>query len=657
MILDELVLHNFGVYGGRHVIDLSPPQPDKPIILIGALNGGGKTTLLDGLNLVLFGRRARCAARGKLKYDEFLRRSIHRRAGRPEASVEIAFRHQREGEEEQLRVQRSWRENGHGISEQVQVYRNGQHDRVLTESWSEQVEEYIPLGISQLFLFDGEKIEALAAPDSARELLQTAVHSLLGLDLVDQLSTDLGVLARRKTLSLKQGKEREELNAAQTDLDVLEQRRQNLFQDRAVAEHELRRSRTGVEALEQKLRLAGGDLFAQRQTIEAEQRSLQARIEEAETGLMAQASGDLPLLLAQTLLDSTATQAQAEQSYQRASLLLFELDGRDMGALKVVRQAGASVEVIASLETHLATLRQQLREKTEIDAYLEVTAETARQADAVAGTLLKRSREAAEEAIGAILALRSSLVDCERRLAGIPDRDAIRPLIESRDLATVATREAEVKLLALVEALTQTTAELEQQKDKYRAQLEKRARADMEDEATRRVLKHSRKANQTLSLFRTAMLKRHTSRIEASVLQCFEQLLRKEHLITGLHIDPETFALELIGGDGHALTTERLSAGERQLLAVSMLWGLARASGRGLPAVIDTPLGRLDSTHRTHLIERYFPHASHQVLLLSTDEEINEGYFATLEPHVGRSYKLEFDNDSDSTRVSPGYFW
>jgi DNA sulfur modification protein DndD len=90
---------------------------------------------------------------------------------------------------------------------------------------------------------------------------------------------------------------------------------------------------------------------------------------------------------------------------------------------------------------------------------------------------------------------------------------------------------------------------------------------------------------------------------------------------------------------------------------VSLLWGLARASGRPLPAVIDTPLGRLDASHRYKLIERYFPYASHQVLLLSTDEEIDEHYFEKLKPWVGHAYHLEFDDTEGSTEVKPGYFW
>jgi DNA sulfur modification protein DndD len=101
---------------------------------------------------------------------------------------------------------------------------------------------------------------------------------------------------------------------------------------------------------------------------------------------------------------------------------------------------------------------------------------------------------------------------------------------------------------------------------------------------------------------------------------------------------------------------DRLSAGERQLLAVSLLWGLAKASRRPLPAIIDTPLGRLDSSHRRHLVERYFPHASHQVLLLSTDEEIGGEYLDAIRPSVGHSYLLEFNEAERSSTVKPGYF-
>ena len=102
---------------------------------------------------------------------------------------------------------------------------------------------------------------------------------------------------------------------------------------------------------------------------------------------------------------------------------------------------------------------------------------------------------------------------------------------------------------------------------------------------------------------------RRVARIEHFVLESFHQLIRKRSLVTNLHIDPQTFVLELRNADNRVMTPDRLSAGERQLLAI--LWGPGKSSGRPLPTVIDTPLGYLNSVHRTYLVKRYFPPASH----------------------------------------------
>jgi DNA sulfur modification protein DndD len=183
------------------------------------------------------------------------------------------------------------------------------------------------------------------------------------------------------------------------------------------------------------------------------------------------------------------------------------------------------------------------------------------------------------------------------------------------------------------------------------------AELGLDDEDRERILRHSQKARDTLVKFREEVTRRHISRIEALILESFTQLLRKSGLVSAIQIHPVTFALSLTGGDGSPLSFDKLSAGERQLLATSLLWGLARASGRPIPTVIDTPLGRLDSTHRQHLVERYFPVAAHQVILLSTDEEIHQQNLPRLKPAIARSYRLEFDETLRRTIVEPGYFW
>ncbi|MEI7732302.1 MAG: AAA family ATPase [Verrucomicrobiota bacterium] len=55
MILDSIALNNFGVYGGRQEAVLAPNDDRRPIVLFGGMNGGGKTTLLDAVQLALYG--------------------------------------------------------------------------------------------------------------------------------------------------------------------------------------------------------------------------------------------------------------------------------------------------------------------------------------------------------------------------------------------------------------------------------------------------------------------------------------------------------------------------------------------------------------------------------------------------------------------------
>ena len=201
---------------------------------------------------------------------------------------------------------------------------------------------------------------------------------------------------------------------------------------------------------------------------------------------------------------------------------------------------------------------------------------------------------------------------------------------------------------------------MEREADRRERALTSLMEADVRDRERRedrdRVLRSAAKVQDTLVAFRQAVVGRHVSRIEHLVLESYQHLLRKTSLITRLLIDPAEYSLTLFGKSGEVVRPASLSAGERQLLGIALLWGLAKASGRPLPTAIDTPLGRLDTGHRRHFVERYLPYASHQTLVFSTDEEIVGDYLARLEPWVGRCYHLNYSDSHGHTIVEPGYF-
>jgi DNA sulfur modification protein DndD len=134
-------------------------------------------------------------------------------------------------------------------------------------------------------------------------------------------------------------------------------------------------------------------------------------------------------------------------------------------------------------------------------------------------------------------------------------------------------------------------------------------------------------------------------------------LCRKERLIQRAEIDPHDFSMILIDSGGESVPHGDLSAGETQIYAIALLWALRQVSGRPLPVIIDAPLGRLDSDHRQNLVERYFPRASQQVILLSTDTEVDAEFYTAMEDSISHAYHLDYDQVQKSTQVSQGYFW
>ena len=200
-----------------------------------------------------------------------------------------------------------------------------------------------------------------------------------------------------------------------------------------------------------------------------------------------------------------------------------------------------------------------------------------------------------------------------------PAQDLVVELINRRAAANAVVTVAENRLAEIDLELKRSGDELGQKQNALNALFEKNVVEQCQAEDAERVVRHSLTVRQSVEEFRRRLVESHAHLIAALVLDSFRQLLRKESLISDLSIDADNFTITLLDQTGKLLLPDRLSAGERQLRAVSLLWGLARASGRPLPVVVDTPLGRLDTVHRRRLVENYFPRASHQVLLLSTD--------------------------------------
>lgn len=658
MLLRQVVLHNFAGYRGRHIIDLDPPSPVRPVILFGGLNGAGKTSLLDALQLVFHGRRARCAGRGNLPYEEYLRRCIHRGVREREgAALELAFEASFDGEPSSFRVHRSWERSGSGaIRERVHVTVNDDDAPHLTERWDEVAEALLPLDISSLFFFDGEKVEALADPERAGRVVATAVESLLGLDLLDRLGVDLVALERRKRALAADPQARRDIAELEDAAAKARSECSEAAQVRAAQQNLLDRAEAELQRAEEAFWREGGDLYERRMEIEERRRATVDRLGRVDERLRDLASGPLPLRLVSELLQQVAEQVRDEREARRATILREVLEARD---LRLVARFKAELPegVLRQLEDFLSADRRDRAVLAETPQYLHPSEELEQRLAFVWPTELDRVAAEAKRLLGQRTTLESDLDECDRQLAAVPSADAIASAIKRRDACIAAVGEAKARLTVATEALAAAERAAEEAEARLSRAFRDASEKSAAEEDARRIVDHAVRVRATLDRFRQALLQRHLSRIEAAVLDSFTKLLRKQRLVADLRFDPGSFELQLFDHGGREVTAERLSAGERQLLAVAVLWGLARVSGRRLPMVIDTPLGRLDSTHRRLVVERYFPNASHQVVLLSTDEEIDEELLRALSPAVGRCYELRHDDAEGCTQVVDGYFW
>jgi DNA sulfur modification protein DndD len=171
-----------------------------------------------------------------------------------------------------------------------------------------------------------------------------------------------------------------------------------------------------------------------------------------------------------------------------------------------------------------------------------------------------------------------------------------------------------------------------------------------QDDPLSRARRALRAAKEYLGRLRNAK----TELLSTSVRDAFNTLSRKGEVLSGLSLAPEDGAIDkLISNKGEEIVPTSLSEGEKQVLALSYLWGLLSCDGREFPIVIDTPFGRLDSAHRRLIVEEFLVKDLSQVVLLVTDEEANERFESVVNGYVARRYHLDHEDGISSIREIP----
>jgi len=660
MIFEELILENFAAFKGESIINLLP-TPTQPIILIGGENGCGKTTILDAFQLVLFGPASKCSNRGKLSYETYLEKCINRETPSDEgARLKLTFQHYSGGAQKRYSIERKWFKKGNRIEKQFWVYELAGKDikfnPALSENWADYVESFFPTQVAPFFFFDGEKIEALADFEKSGDLVHAAIHGLLGLNLVNQLELDLLTLEKKKHKDLGSEDDEKSIELLSDQLRDCHNRIDELKTEEAQLNNEHDELNKQLELVEIKFRQQGGALYEQRFDLEKQLRLQHEELANQEAHLRDIASGTAPLSLVKHLLLDINAQALIEENAHREELLCGVLDGRDQALMDRLAKQVTEKSVIADMASYLREDRRKRSDSARVEKYLGLDSDGQRDLSALLESELPALGKTIPEVLIRIKTCRDKVEATNIAIGSIPDESKIASIIVERVRIKTELSKSATTLKVVNEEIERAQRQYDQKNIELRRELVRAADARFEGKDTRRMLQYASKVRETLEQFRDKVIEKHIGEIEVLVLQSFKNLLRKDKLVEKLRIDRSNYQVRLYDGSGSEIMPERLSAGERQLLATALLWGICQAAGKPLPTIIDTPMGRLDTSHRTKLIENYFPSASHQVLLLSTNEEIVGQYYEKLRPYIARTWVLRHSESKGGTIVRQGYF-
>lgn len=661
MIIESLGVTNFRIFKGFHKFDLTPRTRNNnipPIILFGGLNGAGKTTTLTAIRLALYGRQSLGAGTTQKNYLVYLLDSIHESKvtgiKEDKASVEMAFSYTNLGVVNHYLVKRSWTVNDKNkVLESLEISLDNKLIHSLTYEQAQGfLNELIPIGVSDLFFFDGEKIAQLAE-DTEGNVLGDSVKKLIGLDLIEKLIWDLTVFIRNQKKLQMTGSIKEELRALELELEEKERViAKNQIEYEAVNIQMVHASST-IDHLNNALNSHGGAWSATReQEIEKlaiyneEKVRLQSNIREL-------FSGAFPFSLApdfvQHCLDTLIDEAKTKQSKAVAN----------------------------TISTHLASLESRLSKivdsksfdtiKHEIDSeFIDITSASNQVTPVhdVSDTIHTKIKLVAQDALYVIAdnvksigleleAVNKRIDDTGSNIARAPEEGLLSTRLQELNDAQNIKSDLAIKASNLKEIIK---SNLRQSMDIVR-HLEKLHASFIASDANNRALDYAFKAKESLGVFSKRIALDKINEVEVEFIKSFKRLARKDDVNINAKIEPETFSVVLLNEFGNKIPKDSLSAGERQIYAIALLEALAKTSGRKLPIIIDTPLGRLDSRHRRKLVENYFPNASHQVIILSTDTEIGKKYHSSLSPHISHTIMLDYQGSEGSTKLENGYFW
>ncbi|WP_186116274.1 DNA sulfur modification protein DndD [Burkholderia gladioli] len=646
--ISTLSIENLGPFRGRQTLDLSVTG-GRPVVLVKALNGSGKTTLLTALQIGLYGHKALDGLR-RSEYEQLLV-DLQRKDALGSAAVEISITVETGGGKRHLEVLREWHRRSDGLTEELSIFEGGNKDLDFSQTWDEFIGSILPAELVQLFLFDGERIEALANPERLPDLLRRATEVFLGIGGIDALGNDLKALERRAALKNKNTSAefesaRSGLGEWELQVKTLEETVQTLTQEQAAARNDAEQAQLVLDKFTNDARRRGLTAYEQASVIRNAVVASKDRVDSARAGL-AEIMSDpvLPIAWLSKLWSQYGDVWEQDQHARHSKLLGQEFKKRDQRVMSAISSVAPKAAVDA--------LRKALADDLQAYTRARSTAVPSLQ-DANPKDVERQLNDATSRLRGELSRLQSAQVEldkAEQRIGQIPAEEQIGEILNSLQDKAKAASNAEARLAGITERLEEALSNLTHTRMRLNAAQERLGTEFRDRSLEAKSLDASGRARRALTIFKDRLLASKAEWLSEMITTEFRNLLRKRNLIAKVVVDPKTYRLFIEDGKHQELPMDRLSAGERQLLAISVLSALIKERKGRFPVVVDTPLARLDQQHRSALIKRFFATVSHQVVVLSTDQEVDGAAYEALKPFTNAEYTLDYDDAAGCTSI------
>lgn len=707
MKINKVILYNFNSFEGVNEFDFSVDDEQKNIVLIGGKNGAGKTSLFTAMKIALYGPLAYGYVGINPHYVAKIKDCINSKAfqtNKVEARVQINISLMVEREMRDYEITREWDYSGQKLVETYYVKLDEKTlDKQELSYFQNYLKSLIPPDLFEFFLFDGEEVGSVFSTSSYNSYVRNAVYTLCGLDTYEIIRKYTHGYAGKATTEDESRliKEYEETKGA---VESAEHRSEALTAEIESIEEKIGLLETERIELETAFKNAGGITDSDRKKLKQDFDKAERVKAESTAKIKMFVEGLMPFYIIKEITGSISEQLDYEEKGE-----IFHYVQRLLYQDEIQRALSDKVQSVDDVLNMLLDKFKPEGFQEDASPIHDLSKDETARVNAMISMIehfdaqdmvrtVREKQAAAERTVEINKTLKSAMADEDAAQFQKQEND----LLKRSSALNEQLYEAKTELTGINEKI----AVLRQQRD--------HAWQKVKDNAQN---KHVFELSTGLSSMMDTLLSKKTEEVkrglERLIVKNLHRIYRKNNLITHIEIDDafqfnlyqdasytagelaylmknlgKTGFATMIGNDGQKSLFEyysvdslgklqkqlsfnasdrfelyknidlsRLSRGERQIFILSLYWSIIELSGQDIPFVIDTPYARIDANHRKEISEKFFPNISKQVVILSTDEEINEEYYQIIKPYVAREYLLINDENQNKSSVETRYFF